>query len=1022
MRSIFIILVFFFYNAAFSQQNAAFTHITTDDGTGLASNVVYSLYQDHKGFMWVGTANGLQRFDGSKFVSFRITKPGSEELPQAAISQIIPADSGRLMLVMATMRTFGIFDPSTFSYKKIPLKPSRPIPARAMFWMWRSSGGQIFINVSGYGILGYDKRQQAFTDQDPFHLPKGWLITLAGVYEDTVKQQFWLAADSGLCIYDKKSGQLWHAKNNPLNLPPLNNKFFQDHVSRTYIDRQRRIWIIGWPGTGQYEYCFDSTGTNLLTRDTIGLHTGPIGYTEYAHFFEPRKSGLWIYGASVLFNWDKNLQRFYYNKSNLHNDELGINYESVYQLMDDKDGSLWIATDRGLYFTPLGSNESNVVNLLFNSDKQNPSITDILELPNGDFWFASWGEGVRTVDKFFRPVKNDIYTQAFPKDWTKEKIGSTKLTWALCRESSTGNIWIGCNDGYLLIHDISKKSTRYLQPEECNKRTIRFITEDHAGKMWLGTQGGRLIKYSDGKFEVIHDIGTVIYKIFIDKQGMLWIATHEKGLYEIDPVSNKILKQYTTESPGDTHVYSNTANDIEQLNDSIIIYGGAVLNFINKKTGAVRLLKYEDGLPSNNVSRLRMDKSGYLWIITSNGLCRYNPNNNRITPYGRKDGVLLAEQTNVADYTCSSGELLFGGSNAVIMFSPSVFSNNQPPPDVSITDFQLFSKYIPVDSLLQSPVVKLRHDQNSFTFYFASLSYMQRDKLTYYYKLEGLDKDWIKADRGYFASYALLPPGKYTFKIYCENLEGMRSLNTTEMFINIQPPFWRTWWFRTSILFVIALVIYDLHNARVKRLLAVEKLRNKVARDLHDDMGSTLSTINILTSMAKTKMNTDVVKTTEYLGKISDNSQRMMEAMDDIVWSIKPSNDNMNKVAARMREFATNVLEAKEMDLEFTVDEKVYDQKLNMEARKDFFLVFKEAINNAAKYSKANKVIVHVTTQYKNIVLSVHDDGVGFDAAKADSGNGVGNMQKRAEAMRGTLKFESAAGKGTNVILKVPVG
>lgn len=168
-------------------------------------------------------------------------------------------------------------------------------------------------------------------------------------------------------------------------------------------------------------------------------------------------------------------------------------------------------------------------------------------------------------------------------------------------------------------------------------------------------------------------------------------------------------------------------------------------------------------------------------------------------------------------------------------------------------------------------------------------------------------------------------------------------------------------------------------------------------------------------------MNSDAVKTTEYLGKISDNSQRMMEAMDDIVWSIKPSNDNMSKVSARMREFATNVLEAKEIDLEFTVDEKVHDEKLNMEARRDFFLIFKEAVNNAAKYSRADKVIVHISAQHKNLILSVKDNGVGFDAAKADSGNGLGNMQKRAEAMRGTLKFETVAGNGTNVILKIPI-
>jgi len=297
---------------------------------------------------------------------------------------------------------------------------------------------------------------------------------------------------------------------------------------------------------------------------------------------------------------------------------------------------------------------------------------------------------------------------------------------------------------------------------------------------------------------------------------------------------------------------------------------------------------------------------------------------------------------------------------------------------------------------------------------------MQRDKLTYYYKMEGIDKNWIKADRRYYENYSLLPPGKYTFKVYCENLEGMRSLNTTEIHIYIKPPFWRTWWFRCSVLFLIALIVYDIHNAKIKRLLAVEKLRYRVARDLHDDMGSTLSTINILSAMAKTKMHSDPVKTTEYLGKITDNSQRMMEAMDDIVWSIKPSNDNMQKIAARMREFATSVLEAKEIDLDFTADENVYDVKLNMEVRRDFFLVFKEALNNAAKYSKATLVSVHVSIQNKKLVLLVKDNGIGYDVAAADSGNGLGNMRKRADSMNGILQVESIPGKGSQVKLSVP--
>lgn len=571
----------------------------------------------------------------------------------------------------------------------------------------------------------------------------------------------------------------------------------------------------------------------------------------------------------------------------------------------------------------------------------------------------------------------------------------------------------------LLIHNNDKKTTRYLHPPEVDNSPIKYITEDKQGQMWIATQAGRLLKWSNRKFTVVMDVNTIIYKILIDRQGLLWLATREKGLYEIDPVQGKVLQRYTANS-GSNSLYSNTGNDIEQLQDNRIVFGAGALHFIDKKTGKVTMLKYEDGLPSNTISRLRTDEKGYLWIITTSGLCRYNPNNNHITPYGRKDGIVLAEQTIAADYRTNNGNIIFVGSNSLLMFNPAVLSTTQQPADVTITDFKIFNQYLPVDSLMRNTKIKLNYDENSLSIYFASLSFRQRDKLTYYYKMEGIDKTWVKADRSYFANYSLLPPGKYTFKIYCENIEGWRSRNTTELSIFIKPEFWRTWWFVSTLLFVISVIIYEIHELRVNKLLAVESLRSRVARDLHDDMGSTLSTISILSSMAKSKVEQDVTKTNEYLVKISEYSERMMDAMDDIVWSIKPSNDSMQKVTARMREFATNVLEAKEIDFDFIVDEEVNHVKLNMEARRDFFLVFKEAVNNAAKYSLANHILVQLKIQNKKLFLMVKDDGLGFDMAEAD-GNGLGNMQKRADSMDGSLTIQSSKGKGTTVKLIIPV-
>jgi signal transduction histidine kinase/ligand-binding sensor domain-containing protein len=1003
-----------------AQQGRAFTRITTDDGIGLASNLVTSLYQDPKGFIWVGTANGLQRFDGSKFIHFSTKKPGSEQLPHTTISQIIPADSGYLVLAMYSQREFGLFDPATFRYRKALLKTSFKIDPRAEFRLWKDSKGEIYLNILKQGILKYDKKENAFVDNKPFPFPENWIPTLLGVHEDLVKKQYWFTCDSGLCIYDTRSKQMWYKNNNPQGLPVLQNIKLHDHLTQVYIDRQRRIWLFGWPASSkgeQYKSCLDSTGSKFLVKDTIGLNQENTRYVEYNYFLETQQGDLWIYGLGELFNYDRNTKRFYYNKSG--DDNISIEYNAVYQVLEDKEDNIWIATDRGIYFTANGATNFSIANITFKSKIETTTITDILEMRNGDIWVTSWGTGVKSLDKFFRKTENDVYRQSPPANWSEVLKNATKLTWSMCRQTSTGNVWIGCNGGVLMIHDPIKKTTTYLNPPELNNSTIRYIAEDHQGQMWLATQGGRLIKWNNNQFTIVQDIGTIIYKVFVDKQGWLWLATHEKGLYAINSLDGRILQHYSANN-GNNSLYSNTGYDIEQLNTSTIVFGAGALHFINKNSGKVSIVKFENGLPSNTVQRLRMDKYGFLWIITSNGLCRYNPTNNRITPYGRKDGVIFAEQTTAADYFTSTNEIMFAGSNAMIVFNPSIFSNTKPPPDVSITDFKIFNEYFPVDSLFKQPEIKLNYDKNSLSIYFASLSYTQRDKLTYYYKMEGIDKAWMAADRSYYVNYSSLPPGNYTFKIYCETIEGLRSLKTTQIQINIKPPFWRTLWFMSCLLFVVALLIYAVHDLRVKRLLAVEALRNRVARDLHDDMGSTLSTINILSSMAKSKINVDMVKTNEYLSKISENSQRMMEAMDDIVWSIKPSNDSMQKITARMREFITNVLEAKDIDFEFVVNEVVNDVKLNMAARRDFFLIFKEAVNNAAKYSKAMKVFVSISMQHKKLTLIINDDGVGFEVAEAD-GNGLGNMHKRADNLNGVVTIRSKKGEGTTVRLVIPV-
>jgi len=996
-----------------AQQGYTFNRISTDDGTGLASNVVYCTYQDAKGFIWVGTANGLQRFDGNKFITFGTSNPESNKLPVADLLQILDAGNGNIWLFFNTRKEVGIFNPTTFDYHIIPIKNSQPIPPRANMRLWKDSKKNVFLTVWKYGIIRFDERQKAFTDENYFPLPAGWKASTS-IFEDTLKKRYWFPCpDSGLAVYDTDTKKVYTRHYNPLHIPLIENKMIQPGVTEFFIDRKRRHWVFNWTGA-QNKWCFNENGT--LLKDTAGINANPE-YSELVNFFETKDSVLWVYGANGLFNYDNNIDRFYFYETASAISATGIRYQSANQVMEDRDGSIWIATDNGLYFASTGSGTFNVVNLLFDESKGAVDITDLLQLQTGQYWFSTWGRGIITLDKNFDRYDAGIYNNV-PAMENARRIMYNQV-WALY-QNIDGKVWIGCQAGKYMVHDAATHKTSFLDLKEAEEATIRYITADKKGTIWIATQRGHIIKYDGKTFTTVQKFGTIIPKILIDNSGLLWLATHNQGLYCLTSDGTKILRHYTSDSKTNP-LFINSGSDIDQINDSTIAYGAGALNLINLKTGNVSWLTFDDGLPGNTIQRVRADKNGNLWIITLNGLCRYNSNTKRFTPYGRKDGITLANMTTKADYQCTENYIMFTGSNAVMFFLPSIFDNQQPPPDVVITDFKLFNDYVPVDSLLALPKLQLNAHQNSFSIYFSSLSYLQKEKLTYYYKMEGIDKDWIKADGQSFVNYSLLPPGSYTFYVYCENIDGVRSKNITSFRIYIKPPFWRTYWFISSGLFLLSLLLYTLHRMRVNRILAVEKIRNRVARDLHDDMGSTLSTINILSTMAKSRLNTDTVKTSEYISKISENSQRMMEAMDDIVWSIKPMNDNMQKITARMREFATSVLEAKDIEVDFDIEERVYDVKLDMESRRDFFLVFKEAINNAAKYSKANKICVVLITKPGRLELTVKDNGKGFIVAEADTGNGLNNMQKRADAMKGTLQIISKQGEGTTVKLTVPV-
>ena len=342
-------------------------------------------------------------------------------------------------------------------------------------------------------------------------------------------------------------------------------------------------------------------------------------------------------------------------------------------------------------------------------------------------------------------------------------------------------------------------------------------------------------------------------------------------------------------------------------------------------------------------------------------------------------------------------------------------------PPVVITNFKIFDKQIPVmrnGEMMET--IHLSYRQNMITFDFAALNFTNSILNQYAYKLEGFDHEWIHCGNKQSATYTNLDGGKYIFHVKAANNDGVWNEKGTYVNLVIGTPWWKTWWFYLLCMSVIAGILYIFYRMRINQLVQLQNIRMRISRDLHDDIGSTLSSINMISSMAN-KLVVDGNKSSRHFKTISSASQQAMELMNDIVWSINPKNDQVEMIVIRIRQYASEILEAAGIDFSLEIDEACKQVVLPVEKKKDFYLVFKEAVNNLAKYSKASKV--HITIGYHNSFLSleIEDNGRGFDDSEKFPGNGLKNMRARATQLNAELTINAESGRGTKISLIIPI-
>lgn len=1015
-RSIILALACLYSLVCLSQNERqyAFAHYGTDKG--LAGYDVRAVVQDDAGYIWVGTSTGLQRFDGTRFITFYNRPNDPTSIPENSINQLFRCKKNRLWLLTGSGQV-GVFDTRHFRYTPIAVQPAKKSSLLADKKFFTDSHGNIYLLCFKSELLVYNENENRFVSASgQLQLPPNWSII--SFCEDLRTGKYFIGTDSGMVVYNPKTHRQSYTGHNAENESLIQQYGHIPFVAPMLLDSKRRLWFFTWPpniGSPGF-FCFNlQTSTAILKQYSFF----PLikEYYEPGAMMEQKNGMVWIKGQNIFARYLDKENRFQLVHNGYINDQ-SIAFEVVHDLHEDREENLWVATNNnGLFrFNPSQEYFLNVHH--YNRAKNTPgegSALSFIEDNDGTVLMGAWGNGLYRYDSSFnnKPVGIKGITE-----------NNSIVVWQMLQGHDGRTIWMGTQPGGLYKYDRKTRSAQYYEVPAIEHSTICKLAEDKSGNLWLGTYSRGLYKYTRTgpaydfrqHVEKINAVDArTIHALCYDNSGNLMVATNTNGVYIIDTSNNKVLNHFTAAGPPTQRLPGIQATAFCNYNDTTIFIGCAGINIYNPVKQTITPIRMGNSRP-NDVAAIQKDRNGYIWITQSNGLLRFTPYKKNIAiVFDRVDGITNDHFIIGASAGLSDGRLLFGSSNQFIVFDPQSIDLVDSLPEVAITGFKVLDKPLQVDSLRHMNLIELEPDENNVTIELSSLMYNSTSVIKY--KLEGIDKDWIRTDISNQAVYPYLPQGTYTFKAVTEDSEGTPVKNTTTLLIKVKPRYWQTWWFFGMILFVCLGILLWVDKLRMQKIKATESVRNRIASSLTEDMGNSLSSINITSELAKTKIDSDTARTKEYIIQISDSSNRMVQAMYDMVWSINPENDTLQHTVDRMKDYAAEMEGMYTPSVIFQIDEQAKDVRLSMETRYEMLSIYKEAVNNAARHAQAKYIEVSLRYKKPVLILCVRDDGKGFDADLVELSRGLSEMRRRAAIINAKLTLRSEINTGTSVKL-----
>lgn len=991
----------------------AFTQFTTADG--LPSNLVNSIAQDEEGFLWFATINGLTRYDGYRFLNF--LTPRNSNFSFANIAVLYYDKTHNIWVVTADSKV-GVFNPVDFTFREVDAKAMEKEAYRQIQFLETVDGTFLLQEYMGTTYRLDSAANKLVPDSTFIPRPKGWRITR--IAWDPTDKRYWIGTDSGLVTYNPSIKQLSYRGHNVERHPAIERYADILNVLYVMVDREKNLIFHNWPPTSAspFLHCYlRNTGADV-TFD-LGIELG-VGYHELGECLQQRNGRLWVWGHPVLAEWLPDRKQF----ASIMNDyrtEQSIRFDYVRTLFEDGERNVWVATDNGLYFFNPDAQLFANYNFVHPGEKElhEYPATSVLQAQDSTVYVSTWGTGLFMYDNALNPIPVPKALDA--------ATAKNRSVWDMLQHTKTGNIWMTLQAGDLVVYNPNTKTTKSYAPEIFNRRTIRQVVEDKDGNLWFGTHAGTIIKWdyqqSGGNPEVGYTLITkagMVLKMTVDSHGFVWAATFAKGLLQLDTRHNMVVQVFTKDTPGGS-LTDNVVTDVLQYNDSLMIAITNSLNIINLNTNKVRHITTAEGLPSNTAVCIERDQIGMLWVGMQNGLCRINLQKGTGITYDRRNGIAYDNFNPAGAFRLLNGRIAYTTDHNFLVFNPKDFSYaSTVPPDPDFSTITVSGKSLAVDSLLTIGKLVLPYNNNSIAFEFSVLSFLKQKQPDYVYILERFDKGWVQTAGTNRAVYSYLPPGDYRFKVKAINQDGVFSKGLAELEVIVKPPFWRTWWFYGFITLFGITMLFLIDKERQKRERALQTVRTQIAGDLHEEINTTLNDINLLSEIAKIKADKDIDRSKDYIDQISTKSRTMIESMDDILWSIDPENDSMERMLLRIHEFTDGIQKSSDVKVELTVDEEVEGLMLDMKTRHEFLLFYKDALVYVVQHSVCSTIYISMEYLRGKLSLKLLAQCNQTDESSPQLTQLEYGMQRRADALNGLLDIISDR-KSVSIILQVPV-